>query len=129
MLSFCIILWVCAFVVSHFPLEKLPEMPTSDKTLHFAGFFILGAVLLLTLRIYRKARRRRIAFTAISTIVYAAMDEITQPLVNRHADMADFAVDVAGVVAAIVVCESVLRLIGLSGGTSEESSRDSTPGC
>ena len=43
-------------------------------------------------------------------ILYGAFDEITQPLVNRHAAWRDWLADVLGALAAIVIFEAISAL-------------------
>ena len=95
-------LWIAALVLSHFPVERLPEMSTSDKRLHFAGFFLLSGLLLLSLAAYGVRHSRRIPIALVMMVLYAAIDETTQPWFNRSCDSRDFLADVLGAVAAIV---------------------------
>ena len=111
LLAACIILWAGAFTASHVPTEKLPELRVSDKTAHFAGYFVLGAWLVLTLTAYGVRGPYRAALVVGSMALYAALDEMTQPLVNRHADLMDMAADVLGAVTAVGICEPVLGIL------------------
>ncbi len=104
----CVFVWIIAFTVSHAPLERLPDLHTSDKTLHFVGFFVLGSVFFLTLVVHGGNRWRRIGIVSLIMFVYALVDELTQPLVNRHADVLDFASDLVGAMGALVVWELLL---------------------
>ena len=108
LLASCVILWVGAFTVSHIPQSQLPSIPIADKRIHFAGFFALEVLLILTLAAQGLTHLRRAPIALGALIVYAFVDELTQPLVNRYADLLDVAADVAGAAAAAVLCEPLL---------------------
>jgi VanZ family protein len=67
---------------------------------------------------------RRISVLLIMPI-YAAFDELTQPLVNRHAAWGDWFANVFGSLAALILIE--LILIGVSR-ISPKPSRSQIPG-
>ena len=104
----CITLWVTALVVSHIPPERLAEGPVGDKWLHFIGFFVLASSFDWTLFAYRHPRPRRIALVASVMALYAAFDEITQPMFNRYGDIMDWYADMVGMIAAVIVWEVFL---------------------
>ena len=104
----CITLWVTAFTISHIPAKKLPEGPIGDNWLHFIGFFVLASWFHWTLIAYRHPRWRRIALVVSVMALYAAFDEITQPMFNRYGDVRDWFADMAGMIAAVIVWEVFL---------------------
>lgn len=104
----CIALWVTALVVSHIPADELPEGPISDKGLHFIGFFVLTSWFHWTLLAYRHPTGRRIALVICVMALYAAFDEITQPMFNRYGDIRDWYADMTGIIAAVIVWEVFL---------------------
>ena len=106
----CAAAWIAAFVATHLPPRDLPAVEISDKVLHSAGFAGLSALLTLTLAVFGLARWRRIPLAIGLIILYAAVDEITQPLVHRTADVHDFLADALGGLLALVVCELLLAL-------------------
>lgn len=105
LLAGCISLWVGAFVATHIPVSHLPPIHVSDKTLHAVGFFALASVFGWTLRAHGHRRLRRVLLVLALMTIYAAVDEITQPLVNRYAAWSDWFADVFGAVAAVLVWE------------------------
>ncbi|MDY6913326.1 MAG: VanZ family protein [Planctomycetota bacterium] len=111
-LSICVILWVFAFIVSHVPADRLPKTHVGDKYLHFVGFFGLAIALLLTLAGYNVPRLRRVVVAICITAGYAAFDEATQALVNRHAAFSDWLADVCGALLAVIVLEVCFSLLG-----------------
>lgn len=106
----CIGVWLTEAVFTHIPLPTLPPTVPSDKTLHVVAYFVLGSVFLLTLRAYALGLWRRLAIALPVLAVYGALDELTQPLVNRHASVYDWLADAAGVLLAIAVHAVVVML-------------------
>jgi VanZ family protein len=100
--------WIGAFVATHLPRGQAPSLPASDKTVHAIGYFVLGSLFLLTLKLHDVRRARRIALIPAALAVYAFVDEITQPLVHRHASGWDWLADVIGAVIAVGVGEAIL---------------------
>lgn len=109
------ILWVGAMIATHIPVGKLPHIGLSDKLAHSAGYFVLAGMFWLTLWAYRAQASRRAALVFFVAAAYAAVDEITQPLARRNASFGDWIADVVGAVAALVVCELLVRMIKAGG--------------
>ena len=42
MLYACAAMWLTALIISHIPVEKMPETYAPDVGLHFIGFFVLA---------------------------------------------------------------------------------------
>ena len=110
LLAACVLLWICAFVITHVPAPAMPALPADDATLHAVGFFALTAVFVLTLAAYGRPRARRIAIAVVTMAVYGALDELTQPLVNRYAAWSDWLADLIGAIAAVAATEALLAL-------------------
>ena len=104
------ILWLSAFVITHLPRSRLPGVPAGDKVLHAVGFFGLTGAFVLTLSLRGVRRRRRVVVAALAMVAYAAFDEITQPLFNRHAAWSDWMADILGAAAAIAAVELMLAV-------------------
>ncbi len=98
--------WVALFLVMHTPREHLPEVHVSnlDKVTHFTGYALLtllgGAY---AQRAGKTTTTRWCAFWFVLYAAYAAVDELTQPFVNRSAGVADWAADVLGVGVALLI--------------------------
>ena len=85
-------------------LNNTPSIPSGlglDKLAHFAMYGVLG---LLLGRAWLRARRPARAWLIAAAVVVGALDESRQANnVNRSAELADFAADVAGAVTGVVV--------------------------
>ena len=89
---------LAAFTATHLPPSSAPSVPwISDKILHFTGFFVIGIV---TWWRFQPARpEQTLRFTAAMLaflMLYALIDEWTQPLIGRSAEWSDWTADAAG---------------------------------
>lgn len=105
----CVLSWIGGAIATHVPPRR-PASSGFDLGLHTGGYFILAAVLWLTLRAHGLSRGRRIGWMALATAVYAALDELTQPIFRRTASVADWIANLAGVAVALIVLETLERL-------------------
>jgi len=111
MLMLCVFIWVCGFTATHLPRKAVPPSGLSDKWLHTIGYFVLVAILVATLVTRELPRRRRMLFLLVAVPLYAAFDEISQPLVGRSANIYDWIMDLCGALLAIAAVESFLVLL------------------
>jgi len=112
-----IVYWVILFGLTHSP--KLPRIPIRLDRRMLIAHGIAFALLAFLGVIARKARSPDLTFGWKMKwfwiyAVYAAADEILQPLSHRHADVYDWIVDVAGVAV-------VFALFGSAPSPSENS--------
>ncbi|MBN2446183.1 MAG: VanZ family protein [Phycisphaerae bacterium] len=103
--------WIFLFCSTHFPhLSLHGEVPGGDKTAHLVAFAILALVLwLFAETLHRPPTRALVWKLAVIIAAYAAFDEITQPVVGRSADFADWGMDMLGsgvVLAALEIRRS-----------------------
>jgi VanZ family protein len=95
--------WISAFAATHIPPGSVPQAGPSDGALHAIGYAVLSLVLLLTLS-SRGVRWLRAFLLAAGIIpLYAAFDELTQPLVGRVASLSDWAMDCLGLGLGTIV--------------------------
>jgi len=111
MLGVTVTYWVALFVGTHLP--KIPKalVKPSDKTLHFGAYLGLGLLVLITWSLFRPLNRRQILTVIGILALYGALDEITQPLVGRHADVLDWLADLAGVAVAVAIVRIVVSVL------------------
>lgn len=107
----CVGAWVIAAVATHIPAPELSGIHVGDRMLHLVGYFVLGSLFWLSLTAYGARARRRLPTVLIVMVVYALVDETTQGLVHRSPEVGDWLANVGGVAAAILVWETVARLL------------------
>lgn len=79
------------------PQELLEYSPVrSDKTLHFIAYGVLGTLAASTLAAADRWHWRSLLAVTLVLLVFAALDEATQPLFGRYADPRDWCYDVVG---------------------------------
>ena len=102
-----IIYCILIFLQSSFPsIESVPELPYTDKLLHFFAYAVLGA---LFLRAYKTLRVRNrlnllIMFSILSSSLYGISDELHQYFVPcRSAEWMDILADILGSVFGVFI--------------------------
>lgn len=106
----CAATWICEFVLTHIPADSLPPLGAGDKLLHGVAFFAISGTFVAAISVCKVPRRRRIMLTAVIMSIYAALDELSQPLTNRTASFDDWLADIVGAMIALVAVESVLAI-------------------
>lgn len=97
------------------PQELLGPGAPGDKPLHFFAYGVLGGVVSAAIAA-RGGWKARSAFALFVILaLFAAADEITQPLFGRFADAVDWAFDQVGLVAGIGALSAVVAAIGRRG--------------
>lgn len=95
--------WLSMFLGTHIARVPVSMAEQGDKLLHLGGYGGL-AVLLLAWRISRgPASFRTVALIWLLIAGYGAFDEITQPLVGRNCDFADWIADLIGTALGLAV--------------------------
>lgn len=105
------LVWAGLFIGTHIPATRLPDVHVSDKWMHFAAYFGLSAMIYVSTWITNPSRRWTGGMVLAIAMVYGAMDELLQPLVNRDGDVEDWLCDVAGAAAAVMILVVVRRLL------------------
>jgi hypothetical protein len=85
----------------------------SDKSLHVAAYTVLAALAAAWLWAAGRWTPRGLVGLIAALALFAAVDEITQPLFSRHADPLDWLADGRGMalgIGAIALTRLVLRL-------------------
>ena len=95
--------WLVQATLTHLPADRLPPVHTSDKTAHYMAYLVLGLLLTRTLAAWGVAPRRRASLAAAILLAWGGLDEITQPLVNRHASVLDWLADAGGIATAVAL--------------------------
>lgn len=89
-------------------LTHIPKPPGvfeghSDKTLHLLAYMTLGALGYVAAALQFPNRRGLALWVVLVGTVFAAIDESTQPMFGRHADLFDFRSDMIGLILAVSI--------------------------
>ena len=109
-----VLYWLVAFLGTHIPIPAgvIPR-GGGDKVLHFVGYTILAS-LLMGLRASRGPFGwRSIVMRWLVLAAYGAFDEVTQSLVGRHADVADWYADLMGACCGLGFVVLLVRVCSL----------------
>jgi VanZ family protein len=104
--------WLIAWLVSmgvvltltHIPQDAMPEFLNEhmlDKLEHVLAYGLIAFLFLLSLP--EGSRPATFVIGLVGLAVIGAVDEITQPFVNRIASVGDYAADVMGILLACVI--------------------------
>jgi VanZ family protein len=121
-----VIIWMALiFIGAAIPADNLPDGPQVIPILvHFVEYFVLTAVLLWALNEgFDKSVILPVRAAAfILALFYGITDEFHQLFVpGRISDLKDIAVDLAGVIAALIIVPAVARRIVRSTGSENNS--------
>jgi len=98
--------WVAIFILAHIPIPKLVyKAQVSDKTIHFLAYLILVFLLWFATNPGRKVnwRKANVWWVFLIMVVYAIIDEVLQGYVGRSCDAMDFAADLVGAFAGLIL--------------------------
>lgn len=97
--------WVALFIGTHIPMERLAFNPGStDKFAHVGAFTVLAALLATTWRLSAgRLHVRQLLWVWIIVVLYGAIEETTQPLMNRIASLLDWLADAIGAALGIAI--------------------------
>ncbi len=95
--------WPALFTGTHIPRMPQVQIARHDLALHFGAYMVL--TVLYWLALYRRARpdwRRKAFYVVVGLMAaYGALDELSQTLVGRHCDVADWLADVSGALVGL----------------------------
>ena len=97
--------WLVLLVATHLPSE-FPLVPSdgTDKLVHFGAFAVLGGLFAATWEWSTGRLTARHLFVAwIVLALYAAFDEVTQPLFGRSRSLGDWLADAIGIVTGLLL--------------------------
>ena len=102
--------WAFIFFMTHIPQPRLPNVHVGDKSAHIISYGVLAGLLYVTLWRTRPNDWSLLWKIPLILMLYGAFDEITQPLVQRSCELADWYADVGGVVISVSVL-SLIRVV------------------
>jgi VanZ family protein len=108
-----IIYWTILFTATTLPVESVPTFAISDKINHLVAYFILSALLYLTL-IYQRKSKTLFTHAPSAAIliasVYGALDEIHQIFIpGRFADILDWLADFVGSLLGVLLISYLIK--------------------
>jgi len=92
------------FIFTHIPQRLMPSQMQergADKLLHFLVYGVITFLFIISLKSSLSMFSVFLLFFFI--LVIGIFDEITQPLVNRQASIADLLADITGVIAVLLL--------------------------
>jgi VanZ family protein len=110
--------WAAMTLGTHLPGPAVPEIPYSDKSLHFMAYAGLGFLLAWAWATRRPFLWGGPVFALLVAAGWGGLDEITQALIpGRDADVVDWLYDTAGTLTGIggflLLERFVRRMFGL----------------
>jgi VanZ family protein len=102
-LTIALLSMACVLSLTHIPQAALPralQHTLFDKFEHFAAYGAVALLFVFSLR--RPLRSWLLLGVLLALALIGAVDEITQPFVNRQASIEDYAADVVGIAFASV---------------------------
>jgi VanZ family protein len=111
----CAAYWVALFTLTHLPRVPVIGPPVQDKVAHLLAYGVLAGVLYLTTWASGSGAKRAAYFVIAVTVLYGAMDELTQPLVGRSCEWYDWLADAAGALTVVGVFTSIRYFIERAG--------------
>jgi VanZ family protein len=102
--------WAFMFVMTHLP-KPPPIVPlVKDKTIHFLSYGLYGGLLYLAIWSFRPHWRLTGIMVVCSALIYAAFDEVTQPIFGRSMELMDWVADITGATIAAVTLTIAHRI-------------------
>lgn len=89
--------WIVLIVATHAP--RVPEVVSvepTDKIAHLGGYGLLGLLVGLSWALWYGYRWLAAIGLLVAIAAHAALDEATQPMFGRYADITDWYADIVG---------------------------------
>jgi len=102
-LVIAVIFTVLVLLLTHIPKEAMPprlQENSYDKLHHVVAYGVITFLFILSLKVSSTPFLFSLLFFAILAI--GIVDEVTQPLVNREANLTDLAANVIGIVTVLL---------------------------
>jgi VanZ family protein len=106
--------WIICAMLTHVPVPPgfIPAAE-NDKIRHFVGFAILATLFFVALLTSSHARPplRSALLVLIILMLYAIIDEVTQPVVGRRCELGDWIADSTGAAIALTLALVITTLV------------------
>lgn len=95
--------WISMYVGTHVPTLPSVIAEHADKLLHSCAYGGLAFLLILAIGSRWTITFRQLVFLWLLVAGYGVFDEVTQPLVGRHADLVDWVADIFGAAIGLLI--------------------------
>jgi VanZ family protein len=96
--------WLLLAVATHLPKVPQPmELEVSDKWQHYVAYCGLAFLMTFWLAARRAPSWFALLCVLAAAMAYGALDEVTQPLFGRDAELLDFRADTLGAASGIML--------------------------
>ncbi len=95
--------WISMYVGTHVPTLPSVIAEHADKLLHCCAYGGLAFLLILAIGSRQPITFRQLVFVWFLVAGYGVFDEVTQPLVGRHADLVDWVADIFGAAIGLLI--------------------------
>ena len=103
LLAILVIYWISMYVGTHVPTLPSVIADHADKLIHCCAYGGLAFLLILAIGSRRSITFRQFVFVWLFVAGYGVFDEVTQPLVGRHADLVDWVADIFGAAIGLLI--------------------------
>ena len=103
LLAILVIYWISMYVGTHVPTLPSVIADHADKLIHCCAYGGLAFLLILAIGSRRSVTFRQLIFVWLFVAGYGVFDEVTQPLVGRHADFVDWVADIFGAAIGLLI--------------------------
>ncbi len=110
LVSLTVAFWIVLIVATHAP--RVPEavaVEPTDKIAHLAGYGLLGFFVGATWSLWYRFSWLAAAGLLALIATHAALDEVTQPMFGRYADITDWYADIVGAAVGLAAARFVGR--------------------
>jgi VanZ family protein len=97
--------WLALFIATHIPVERVPRaVGSADKVVHVLAFMLLSAIFATTWQVSAgRLNYRHLIWAWMAIVLYGALEESTQPFVNRTASLMDWLADATGAAIGVLL--------------------------
>ena len=102
--------WVAMFLGTHVDIAPPgPEVPNSDKVVHFLGYCGLATLFAFWVATERRLTLKVVLGIMLTLAAYALFDELSQIPVGRECDVMDWVADMLGASLGVSVVAGLAR--------------------
>ena len=104
---------VSLVVATHLPrVPTFVRVPGADKWLHFVAYGCQAMLAMGTLYFTNRLGLKNVVYLTIILATFGAIDELTQPIFSRQAELLDWVADCVGVLFGVCLAYLVVHIRG-----------------